>query len=97
MRRSKLEMYVDILQVLAIKGPLKLTHIMYKSNVNCKVLKSQLEFLMKNGLVEERILRREKVIYAVTQKGISTLKAFTQIKQVFPIDEKQIRQVPLLY
>ena len=97
MRRSKLEMYVDILQVLAVKGQLKLTHIMYKSNVNCKVLKSQLEFLMKNGLVEERILRREKVVYAITQKGISTLKAFTQIKQVFPIEEKQVRQIPLLY
>jgi predicted transcriptional regulator len=90
-------MYVDILEVLALKGPLKLTHIMYKSNVNCKVLKSQLDFLMKNGLVEERILRREKVVYAITQKGISTLKAFTQIKQVFPIEEKQVRQVPLLY
>jgi predicted transcriptional regulator len=90
-------MYIDILQVLALKGQLKLTHIMYKSNVNCKVLKSQLDFLMKNGLVEERILRREKVVYAITQKGISTLKAFTQIKQVFPIEEKQVRQTPLLY
>ena len=97
MRRSKLEMFVDILQVLALKGPLKLTHIMYKSNVNCKVLKSQLDFLMKNGLVEERILRREKIVYAITQKGISTLKAFTQIKQVFPLEEKPVRQVPLLY
>jgi predicted transcriptional regulator len=97
MRRSKLEMYIDILQVLALKGQLKLTHIMYKSNVNCKVLKSQLDFLMKNGLVEERILRREKVVYAITQKGISTLKAFTQIKQVFPIEDKQVRQASLLY
>jgi predicted transcriptional regulator len=96
MRRSKLEMYVDILEVLAIKGQLKLTHIMYKSNVNCKVLKSQLEFLMNNGLVEERILRREKVVYAITQKGMTTLKAFTQIKQVFPIEEK-VRQTPYLY
>jgi DNA-binding PadR family transcriptional regulator len=52
---------------------------------------------MKNGLVEERILRREKVVYAVTQKGISTLKAFTEIKSVFPLEEKQVRQVPLLY
>jgi predicted transcriptional regulator len=90
-------MYIDILQVLALKGQLKLTHIMYKSNVNCKVLKSQLDFLMKNGLVEERILRREKVVYAITQKGISTLKAFTQIKQVFPLEDKQVRQAPLLY
>jgi predicted transcriptional regulator len=34
MRRSKLEMYIDILKVLAHRGPLKLTHIMYKANVN---------------------------------------------------------------
>jgi predicted transcriptional regulator len=58
MRRSKLEIYIDILDVLALKGQLKLTHIMYKSNVNCKVLKEQLEFLMKNNLVEEKILRK---------------------------------------
>ena len=36
MRRSKLEMYVDILKVLAQRGPLKLTHVMYKANVNCR-------------------------------------------------------------
>jgi hypothetical protein len=29
MRRSKLEMYVDILKVLVQRSPLKLTHIMY--------------------------------------------------------------------
>lgn len=97
MRRSKLEMYVDILQVLAFKGQLKLTHIMYKSNVNCKVLKLQLDFLIKNNLVEARLLRREKTVYAITPKGISILKAFTEIKQIFPIEENNTRQTPLLY
>ena len=29
MRRSQMEMYVDILEVLAQRGPLKLTHVMY--------------------------------------------------------------------
>ena len=56
MRRAKLEIYVDILQVLAHKGPLKLTHIMYKANVNCRVLKEYLDYLLKQGLVEERII-----------------------------------------
>lgn len=96
MRRSKLEMYVDILQVLSLKGPLKLTHIMYKSNVNCKVLKSQLDFLLQNGLVEERSQRKDRVLYAITQKGMKTLKAFRDIKQVFPV-EKEIKQSPFLY
>jgi len=90
-------MYVDILQVLAYKGQLKLTHIMYKSNVNCKVLKSQLDFLVKMGLVEERILRREKIVYTITPKGISVLKAFTDVKQMFPVEENKVRQTPFLY
>ncbi len=89
MRRSKLEIYIDILEVLALKGQLKLTHIMYKSNVNCQVLKTQLEFLMKNGLVEERLLRKEKAVYGITQRGITVLKSFREIKQIFPIEEEE--------
>ena len=96
MRRSKLEIYIDILAVLAIKGQLKLTHIMYKSNVNCKILKEQLEFLIKNNLVEERILRKEKIVYAITPRGIQILKAFREIKQVFPVEEEK-KQNPFLY
>jgi len=96
MRRSKLEIYIDILKVLANKGPLKLTHIMYKSNVNCSVLKEQLEFLIKNSLVEERILSKERTVYAVTQRGTQVLKAFGEIKLIFP-EETQKRPNPYLF
>jgi len=96
MRRSKLEMYVEILDVLSLRGPLKLTHIMYKSNVNCSVLKEQLDFLKKNSLVEERVMKRERVVFAITPRGTTVLKAFREIKQIFPIEEEK-RQVPLLY
>jgi predicted transcriptional regulator len=50
MRRSKLEMYVDILKVLVQRGPLKFSHIMYKANLNCSILIQYLEFLVKQGL-----------------------------------------------
>jgi len=90
-------MYIDILEVLALKGQLKLTHIMYKSNVNCKVLKSQLDFLMKSSLVEERIFRKDKVVFAITPKGMATLKAFRQIKETFPIEENNLKQTPFLH
>jgi predicted transcriptional regulator len=96
MRRSKLEIYIDILDVLALKGQLKLTHIMYKSNVNCKVLKEQLEFLIKNKLVEEKILRKERTVYGITQKGIQVLKYFREIEQVFPMKE-EVKHHPVFY
>jgi predicted transcriptional regulator len=88
MRRSKLEMHVDILKVLAHRGPLKLTHVMYKANVNCKVLKEYLDFLTKQGLVEEKIIRRERIVYAITQRGVTVLKRFRELKDVLPIVEE---------
>ena len=92
MRRSKLEMYVDILSVLAHKGPLKLTHVMYKANVNCSVLKEYLDFLIKQGLIEERTVRKQRIVYAVTQRGITVLKYFKELKQVLPIVEEARNQ-----
>jgi predicted transcriptional regulator len=86
-------MYIGILQVLALKGNLKLTHIMYKANVNCCVLKEYLDFLMKQGLVEERIVGKKRVVYAITQRGITTLKYFKELKQVLPIVEEPRNQV----
>ena len=97
MRRSKLEMYVDILTVLAHRGPLKLTHVMYKANVNCSVLKGYLDFLMKQGLVEERTIGKRRVVFAVTPRGITILKYFKELKQVLPIVEEASSQVPVPY
>ncbi len=81
-------MYVGILRVLAHKGPLKLTHIMYKANVNCKVLKENLDFLIKQELVQERVVGRGRTVYAVTQRGITVLKYFREVEQVLPIMEE---------
>lgn len=97
MRRSKLEMYIDILKVLAQRGPLKLTHVMYKANVNCSVLKEYLDFLMKQGLVEERTIGKRRVVYAITQRGITVLKYFRELKQVLPIVEEARNQMPTPY
>ena len=97
MRRSKLEMYVDILKVLSQRGPLKLTHIMYKANLNCSALSEYLEFLLKQELVEKRILKRNRTVYAVTQRDLKVLKAFRELTQALPILEENKRQTPLLF
>ncbi len=81
-------MYIDILSALAMKGQLKLTHLMYKSNVNCSILKEQMESLIKNGLVDERILKKGKKVFVITHRGLTVLKAFHEIKNVFELEEK---------
>ena len=95
MRRSKLEMYIDILSVLSQRGPLKLTHVMYKANVNCSVLKEYLDFLIKQSLVEERTVGKRRAVFAVTQRGITVLKYFKELKQVLPIVE-EARSQPMI-
>lgn len=96
MRRSKLEMYVDILKVLSHRGPLKLTHIMYKANVNCSVLKQYLDFLIQQNLVEERTLGKKRTVYAITQRGITVLKHFRELKTVLPLIEEDNRKLPAI-
>ena len=96
MRRSKMEMHLDILKILAQKGPLKLTHIMYKANVNCCVLKEYLDFLMKNELVQEKMLRKQKVVYEITEKGLSVLKYFRELQIMLPVNEEGKARLPAM-
>jgi predicted transcriptional regulator len=88
MRRSKLERYVDILTVLAHMGPLKLTHIMYKSNFNGAILKEYLDFLIKQGLVEERTINKNRSVFAVTQRGVTVLKHFHELTQEMSLKQE---------
>ena len=91
-------MYVDILKVLAQNGPLKLTHVMYKANVNCSVLKQNLDFLIKQNLIEEQVIRKKrnktKIRYAVTERGKTVIKYFNEVNIALQITDK--RPIPAL-
>jgi predicted transcriptional regulator len=87
-RRSKLEMYMDILEAIALKGQLKLTHILYKTALNTLELKSDLSLLISKDLVEERTLNDNLTVYVVTKKGINILQVFKEFNKILPIDEE---------
>jgi len=94
LRRSKLEIYVDVLQVLAWHGPLKLTHIMYRVNVNCSVLKEFLDLLTEHNLIEEQTLRkkkRQKTVYDITERGRTALNHFREITKALQTTEEARR------
>ena len=97
MRRSKLEMYIDILHILAHRGPLKITHIMYKANVNCATLNGYMDFLIKQGLIEEKNIKKNKRVYAITQRGMAVVKSFRELRQALPIVEENEGRAPILY
>ncbi|PVX26798.1 MAG: hypothetical protein CW691_00350 [Candidatus Bathyarchaeum sp.] len=94
MRRSMFEMYIDLLKVLAQRGPLKLTHIMYKANVNQSVLKEHLGFLIQHGLVEEKALGKDRVVYVVTEKGLKALKHVRELEILIPVKLDNGARIP---
>jgi predicted transcriptional regulator len=97
MKRSMLELYIDILKVLAHQGPLKVTHVMYKANLNSNSVKERLKYLIKQGLVEERLIGKQVTVYAITQRGITVLKYFRELRQVLPIVEEERNHVLLIF
>ena len=101
MRRSKMEMYIDILKVMAKNGPLKLTHVMYKANLNCSVLKQNLDFLIKQNLIEEQITikRRNKIkiSYAITERGRTVIKYFNEVDVALQITGEGTKIPAMIY
>ena len=97
MRRSKLEMHVDVLKVLARHGPLKLTHIIYNANVNYSVLKQCLNFLIQHSLVEEQTLHKTRGVYAITERGRTLLKYFRELNRALQITQGTQEIPALLY
>ena len=74
-RRSSFECSLAILET--VRTPKILTHIMYKTNVNCTVLKPLLEDLIKKGLITtvEKHRGVSRMHYVISQNGIDVLSA----------------------
>jgi predicted transcriptional regulator len=93
MRRSKLELYIDTLKILAQRGPMRLTHIMGKANFNAVLLKANLNYLIEAGLVEQRIISMRRgnpvAVFANTPKGNIVLKLFSEFRQMLPMEEEE--------
>ena len=80
MQRSKLELYIDVLHALANK-PLTVDSIAYECNMDCVALRQRIDYLIKNGLVEEKLYKK-KTVYALTKRGLSIHKTLTITKRL---------------
>ena len=80
MRKSKLEVYEDILYALVNKH-LTVDAIAYACNMDCVALRKRLEFLMQQGLVEEKNFRKV-TRYALTRRGLAIFKTLALTKRL---------------
>ena len=83
MRRSKFEIYLTVLETLALEGPMRINKITCKTNLNHVFLKQVINELRKKELVEERKINNS-FVYAATQKARLTLSQFKEVSQSFP-------------
>jgi predicted transcriptional regulator len=74
--RSRVEILYDI--VSAAKPSSKKTHLMYKGNLSYQQLDLYLNFILRNGLLEERYVDDTR-LYFVTEKGIEFLRLFEDL------------------
>ena len=81
-RRSKIEVFADVMKVVASEREIRRTRIMYKANLAWKVLKDALDFLE-----EKRILKTESkdsgIFVSLTDEGYGVLRRFNELEEVF--------------
>jgi len=90
-RRSKLEIYLDVLKVIK-DGTTKPTRIMYGANLSWKLLQGILNSMAAQDLIEEIDVsdsrdKRTNTIYQVTTKGDSVIRYFDRAKGLIEVDE----------
>ena len=79
MRRDKLSVIIDILEVASAREGAKPTHILYKANLSHKLLTQYIGMLKKKGLVEEIDIDGKKHI-KITEKGVLFLSEARKMK-----------------
>jgi len=97
MRRSKLEIHMDILKALGYHGPIRITHIMHKANVCFCLLEEYLSFLIRQGLVAQETLSEGTAVYAITKRGRQVLRCFRELNIALHGREEILKIRELLY
>ncbi|MBN1681977.1 transcriptional regulator [Candidatus Bathyarchaeota archaeon] len=73
MRRTSLDVYVDILQA-AETGANK-TRLVYRANLNFEIIKRYMKNLIENGLLEEKIEGK----FFTTRKGLQFVEQYKDL------------------
>ena len=83
-KRSRLEIYIDILRVLR-KGERKPTRIMYKTNLSWKPLQEILESMTSQEIIKKIEVNKRKK-YVITEKGLNVLRYFEEMMELINIE-----------
>jgi predicted transcriptional regulator len=94
MRRSKLELYEDIICALA-KHALTIDGIAFECSTNCVLLQERLEFLARNNIVTIEVSRDNRAFYVLTTRGLTiskTLRIAKRLKRLKTTPQESAQQ-----
>jgi predicted transcriptional regulator len=80
-RRSSLDIVEEILS-LCQKEQTK-TAVVYKCNLNFKLISGYLQTLRDNGLLEE-VKHDDRVVYKCTEKGSAVCREMSRVRELVP-------------
>ncbi len=83
-KRSRLELYLAILEAIVVDVEKKPTRIMYKTNLSWIPLKEILSSMVEQGLITKEE-HENRVQYEATGKGLNVLHYFDKIKELIAI------------
>jgi len=81
-RRTKYDIYADIIEIIVKKGLCSLTRISYGANMPVDRAKKEVAFLVSHGFINEVIVGGSKK-YRATRWGLEFLEAFKRMRKFF--------------
>ncbi len=81
-RRTKYDIYADIIEIVARKGLCSLTRISYGANMPVDRTKKELGFLIAHGFINEVVVNDAKK-YRATKWGLEYLETFKRMRKFF--------------
>lgn len=81
-RRTKYDIYADIIEIVARKGLCSLTRVSYGANMPVDRTKKELAFLVAHGFVREVTVDDSRK-YRATKWGLEFLETFKRMRKFF--------------
>jgi len=81
MRRSRLDLYVDIICALA-QRPLTLDEVAFHCGMSCTALQQRIVFLIEHDIITFEVSDDNRTFYRLTPRGMSIFKTFSIAKHL---------------
>ncbi len=79
-RRSKIQIYYDILRVIQRETEARPTHVLYKANLSYERSKKYLDQLIEEGFIG-KIEKKGSMRYILTEKGHKFISEFIKVRE----------------